>query len=251
MVSLRWPQRESQELTRGTLALDIYHHEYLGTRSQVIADKKRHLNQRSLLLFQTQISWWEGLEVFAFSQLPSTFPSTVSVQEAQMLLLRAVVPPPLLVKGLPLTQGPWEGRGEDSLAAFHHHPGPRTGHALRPGAGSRVPREAHGRRGGCPRAGGLRGRLRSHSQTCLRQHKHLTRPFHLHPASLPSLDQRQLRCVGTRGWSRGALQPRVPWGKEIQAHDLIGNRVLPWVSTGVFLPAVPRGPWKSVFLYTY
>lgn len=78
------------------------------------------LNQRSLHLFQTQISWWEGLEGFALSRLPSMFLSTTSMQTARMLLLWALVPWFLhhfLWKGWPLPRvfGNGEGRTVSQL----------------------------------------------------------------------------------------------------------------------------------------
>ena len=101
-----------------------------------------------------------------------------------------MVSPPLLVKGLPLIQGLWEGRGEDSLTAFHRHPGPRMGHALSSGAGSTVPQEGHSRYQGCLCMGGLcicsdyTASSACVSTSTLRGH------FHLNPPCLPNLDQR-------------------------------------------------------------
>lgn len=104
-------------------------------------------------------------------------------------------PPPLIVKGLPLIQGLWEGRGEDILTASHHHPGPRMEHALPPGAGSTVPQEGHSRHQGCLCTGGLCLRSVCTARSACVSTSAVPDHVHLNAACPPDVAQCQHRCA--------------------------------------------------------
>lgn len=72
----------------------------------------------------------------------------------------------------------------------------------------------------------------------------------LNPASLPNLDlcQHGYFCSHTAKLEE-LCSSHLSCRDEIQAQDLNGNKILPWISTGVFfLSAVSWGPWKPLSL---
>jgi len=193
VVSLHWPQQESQGTKKEDTSFThlqprLSRHKDPSHCWQKKATKSKVFAPVSDTAFLVGGSGG----ACPFPVAPNVPPHS-STQTARMPLLWATVPPPLLMKGLHLIQGLWEGRGEDSLKPSHHHPGPRMGHALPPSEGSTVPQAGHGRHQGCLCTGGLcfSSDRSGHVSTST-----LADCPHLNPVSLPNLGQCQHRCAG-------------------------------------------------------
>lgn len=156
-----------------------------------------------------------------------------------MLLLWALVSLPLHVKGLPLLQE--LGKEEESTVS-HQHPARGTSVLSVQGAQSSR-RVSAGIRAASAQVGcvcsGYTARSVWTSVGILSDH------FHLNPASALFRSLSAQIYWYSHSWNRGALQPHILWGKETPTQNFIGNRILPWFSIWVLIPASPQGPWKS------